>query len=55
MLPGVRCDRAASSTGELAHEALPLGLCQHVALPLAGELAAGEEHGRLLSVRGLAG
>jgi hypothetical protein len=41
---------------ELTREALLVGLCEHVALPLAGELA-GEvgvgEHGCLLSAAGL--
>ena len=42
---------------ELAHEALLVGSCQQVALPLAVELAAGREvreceHGRLRSVVG---
>jgi hypothetical protein len=43
---------------ELLHEALLIGLCQHFALPFAGELAADVgvcEHGRLLAFPGLAG
>jgi hypothetical protein len=54
----VNAPRGPGVLAELAHQALLAGLCQHFALPFAGELAADRgvcEHGRLLSVPGRAG
>ena len=48
--------RCPGVIAELTCEPLLVGLCEHFALPLAGELAGDiGMHGRLLSVRGRPG